>query len=204
MAPSDTPRGTPRSGAVADPLPHPADASGPRIHPAAASRAAGPRSSRPGTAPAPTAARPPHPARSVPIAVTAHLLLIDQTGRILLQQAANGRWGLPATELRFDVSPQRHVVAFAGRDLGIEIAERDLLLAHVNAHRTTERGTVRLVFSVGVWNGEPAQSAWRQWASPGKPPERMATWDAQALPVLLTFTPYTEIGWASPDWPVLP
>ncbi|TCJ34628.1 hypothetical protein [Parafrankia sp. BMG5.11] len=133
------------------------------------------------------------------MAVTAHLLLIDQTGRILLQQTANGQWGLPATVLRFEVAPQRHVITFAGRDLGIEVAERGLLLAHVSAHRTTEHAAVRLVFSVGVWNGEAARSARRQWASPGKPPERMASWDAQALPMLLTVTPYTEIGWDSPD-----
>ncbi|ABW12062.1 conserved hypothetical protein [Parafrankia sp. EAN1pec] len=138
------------------------------------------------------------------MAVTAHLLLIDQTGRILLQQAANGQWGLPATALRFEVSPQRHVVTFAGRDLGIEVAERDLLLAHVSAHRTTEHAAVRLVFSVGLWKGEPAHSARRQWASPGSPPERLAPWDAQVLPTLLTVTPYTEIGWANPDWPALP
>lgn len=199
MNPSDTPRGTAQSGTVAKPPTHPADPIGPRIHPAAASRAAGALSSRPGTTPAPTAGKPTHLPRSAPIAVIAHLLLIDQTGRILLQQAANSRWGLPATELHFDVSPQRHVVSFAGRVLGIEVAERDLLLAHVSAHRTTEHDTIRLVFSVGVWNGEPAYNARRQWASPGRPPERMAPWDAQALPALLTVTPYTEIGWASPD-----
>ncbi|MEX5713378.1 hypothetical protein AB1484_35435 [Parafrankia sp. FMc6] len=148
-------------------------------------------------------ASPLRTARAVPVAAIAHLLLIDQTGQILLRQVANGLWGLPSTVLGFTIAPHLHVARFARRELEIEVAERDLLLAHVSAHRATAHAALRLVFSVGHWHGDPAHDTRCQWAAPDTPP-RLGPWDTEILPALLTITPYTEIGWPPPDSPTLP
>jgi hypothetical protein len=138
--------------------------------------------------------------RTRPSAATAHALLIDQTGRMLFVQTTGGQWGLPATVLTFEASPCRQVVALARTSLGIELAERDLLLAHVSVHNTADHAALRLVFSVGLWHGDPATSpAGRRWCDPGQPPTPLAGWDREVLPSLLTNTAYAEIGWNRPS-----
>lgn len=199
MTPCDAPRAAPETLTTA--LSSPCD---PRNRTAAAPPNAGPRDTGALAASVPDPVRPADSARAAPVAVTAHLLLIDQTGRILLRQAANGLWGLPATALHFDAPPQHYLALFAGRDLGIKVAARDLLLAHVSAHRTAAHAAIRLVFSVSLDQPHcgPAHSARPQRASPGRPPGRLAPWDAETLPRLLTVTPYTETGWDRPATPI--
>ncbi|WP_261554291.1 hypothetical protein [Frankia tisae] len=135
--------------------------------------------------------------------MTAHALLLDTSGQVLLTRTATGVWALPSTPLAFQVSPYEQVVALARDVLGIEVAERDLLLAHVCAHRSsTGHGGLGLVISVGHWHGQPVPppapaggQPSRRWCSPGHPPQPLATWDAAVLPALLVNRVYTEIGW---------
>ncbi|WP_261575471.1 hypothetical protein [Frankia gtarii] len=135
--------------------------------------------------------------------MTAHALLLDSSGRVLLVRAASGVWALPSTVLTFQVSPYRQVVVLARDVLGIEVAEHDLLLAHVCAHRSaTARAGLGLVISVGHWDGEPVPSPasaggqpGRRWCAPGDPPRPVAAWDAAVLPALLVNRAYAEIGW---------
>ncbi|WP_261561985.1 hypothetical protein [Frankia tisae] len=137
--------------------------------------------------------------------MTAHALLIDWSGRVLLIRTETGMWALPSTILTFEMQPYRQTVAFLRQTLGIEVAERDLLLAHVSAHRSvTGLAGLGLVVSVGHWVGQPApthtsasEAPTRQWCAPGQPPAPLAAWDAAVLPALLTNTPYAEIGWIS-------
>ncbi|WP_261566818.1 hypothetical protein [Frankia gtarii] len=139
--------------------------------------------------------------------ITAHALLIDSSGRVLLIRTETGTWALPSTVLTFEVQPYRQTIAFLRQVLGIEAAERDLLLAHVSAHRSvTGLAGLGLVVSVGHWLSQPAptrtsatdaptRQPTRQWCAPGQPPAPLAAWDAAVLPALLTNTPYAEIGW---------
>lgn len=137
--------------------------------------------------------------------VSAHALLIDQLGRFLFIQKPTGAWALPSVTLRFDVPPFHQVMDLARRQLGIEVRERDLLLAHVSAHSNLlDRGGIGLVVSVGFWAGDPVpEPALRalptqRWGSPGHPPSPLAAWERMVLPALMTISVYTEVGWTSP------
>ncbi|WP_261570956.1 hypothetical protein, partial [Frankia gtarii] len=135
--------------------------------------------------------------------MTAHALLLDPSGRVLLTRTATGVWALPSTALRFQVSPYEQIVLLTRDVLGIDVVEDDLLLAHVCAHRSpTGHGGLGLVISVGHWDGEPVPAddsvgglPSRRWCAPGHPPQPLAAWDAAVLPALLVNRAYAEIGW---------
>ncbi|KQC35768.1 hypothetical protein [Frankia sp. ACN1ag] len=134
--------------------------------------------------------------------MTAHALLLDPAGRVLLVRTTAGAWALPSTVLTFQVSPYRQIVRMAHDVLGIEVAERDLLLAHVSAHRDTTHAGLGLIISIGHWQGHPVPSdvrsggsTGRRWCAPGEPPQPLAAWDANALTAILGNSTYAEIGW---------
>jgi hypothetical protein len=115
-------------------------------------------------------------------------------------RTTTGAW-LPSTVLVFQVSPYRQIVRLAHDVLGIEVAERDLLLAHVSA---THAG-LGLIISIGHWQGQPVPAevrsrgpTGRRWCAPGEPPQPLVAWDANALTAILGNSTYAEVGWQPP------
>lgn len=86
--------------------------------------------------------------------------LVDDAGRLLVQQRAPGRamaglWEFPGGKLEADETPEAALVRELAEELGISAAARDLQPAAFASERLGDRHLLLLLYLLRRWEGTP-------------------------------------------------
>lgn len=101
--------------------------------------------------------------------------LVDEGGRVLLQQRAPGRsmaglWEFPGGKVEEGETPERALVRELREELGIEVDKSSLSPACFASASVGERHMVLLLYVCRAWAGEPQalEATALQWALPSE------------------------------------
>ncbi|WP_405009884.1 NUDIX domain-containing protein [Kitasatospora sp. NBC_01539] len=150
---------------------------------------------------------PPAPAVDPPtLVVGVHLVLID-SGKVLLglrrnTSFAENQWHVPAGHMEAGESVLRSMAREAEEELGITIAEDDLLLVHTLHHLDADDGRSRLQlffhptrYSGEIGNREPEKCHELRWWDLAALPDETVPYTAHALAGIAVGRAMSVIGW---------
>ncbi len=118
--------------------------------------------------------------------------LVDQEGRVLLQQRAEGRqmaglWEFPGGKVEPGERPDAALVRELREELGIDVAAESLAPAAFASAELGERHLLLLLYICRSWAGEPEalDAAMLQWVRPDEMPALpMPPADEPLIPIL--------------------
>lgn len=120
--------------------------------------------------------------QKIPTMIVVAAALVDEGGRVLLQQrgagrAMAGRWEFPGGKVEPDELPEAALARELAEELGISVAIADLVPACFASAPVGERHMILLLYLCRSWEGDPAplDAAALAWLRP----EEM---DAAAMP----------------------
>ncbi|MFJ2580841.1 NUDIX domain-containing protein [Kitasatospora aureofaciens] len=164
------------------------------------------RINEPGRPPVPV---PGKPAANPPaLVIGVHLVLLDE-GKVLLGLRKNtsyaaGMWHLPAGHMEPGEPVSRSMVREAEEELGITIAEDDLVLVHTLHHLDADDGRSRLQLFFRparhrghISNREPHKCAQLSWWPLDQLPEAIVPYTAHALGEITRGSALSTVGWSA-------
>lgn len=120
--------------------------------------------------------------QKIPTMTVVAAALIDESGRILLQQRRPGRsmaglWEFPGGKVEDGELPEAALVRELAEELGIDVAPADLVPAAFASAPVGERHMILLLYLCRAWRGTPAplDASALAWLRPGE-------MDAAAMP----------------------
>lgn len=86
--------------------------------------------------------------------------LLDQRDQVLMQKRPDGAslaglWEFPGGKAEAGETPERALARELEEELGIEVAERDLIPVTFTTSAGADRNLLLLLFACRIWRGEP-------------------------------------------------
>ncbi|MEV0190636.1 NUDIX domain-containing protein [Kitasatospora purpeofusca] len=141
------------------------------------------------------------------LVVGVHLVL-SEAGRVLLGRRSNtryaaGMWHLPAGHMERGEPVTRSMTREAEEEIGITIAEDDLLLVHTLHHLDADDGRSRLQlffrptrYEGRLRNAEPHKCSELRWWPLNGLPDDTVPYTAHALAAITRGSALSTVGWA--------